>query len=61
MKTLKSVLGLFLPIPCYKTGVDKKGNLTNEKIEWTFTLQIGIIPLGWIIILVALIIKHLPI
>lgn len=44
-KTILSVLGLFVPIK-------------NEG-EYVFTLQIGSIPLGWIIVGIALLVKYI--
>jgi len=59
IEAIKSLLGLFIPIPYYTTGLDKNNVLTNNKIVWRFTMTIDHIPLGWIIVLIDLLVKYL--
>lgn len=50
-----SLLGLFIQVPISNcTSIFKK-----SKYGWVFTLSIGKVPLGWIIVVIDLIIKYL--
>jgi hypothetical protein len=46
-QNILSLVGLFIPVKF------------EENVKWAFTMQIGLIPLGWIIVIIALIIKSL--
>jgi len=54
---IKAVVGLFIPMPSYTFGIDKKNTLSNNVVKWGFTLTIGEVPLGWIMIIVAIVVK----
>ena len=55
---IASVIGLWLPMPFLQAGVTKKNIISNEAVVWNFTLQIGKIPLGWLMVITALLINH---
>lgn len=48
-----SILGLFVPMPIWEGHREPLFMLFGE--GWVFTLTIGKIPLGWIIIILAII------
>ena len=50
---LLSVLGLFIPVP----NSNYKSIFPKSKWGWVFTIQIGWIPVGWIMVIIALIVK----
>lgn len=57
--SIASVIGLWIPVPYLTGGVTKGNVLTNNCLKWEFTMQIGEVPLGWIMTIVAIIVKKL--
>lgn len=51
LRNILSVTGLFIP---YRTEW-----LGEERKEWVFTLSVGHVPLGWVMIAVALAVKYI--
>lgn len=63
LDTAKNVLGLFLPVPCLTGNMKTVDGKEIPEVKWVFTIAVGSgkygVPLGWIMIAVALLVKWL--
>lgn len=55
LDNLLSVIALFIPMPISRIQVVEDKLVISAKTKWCFSFQIGGVPLGWIMIAVALI------
>ena len=53
LDNILSVVGLFVPVPLRSHIEIVEGKSEKEVRDWVFTMQIGKVPLGWIMLFIA--------
>lgn len=63
VNTLKNVLALFIPLPFHTGNMKTVDGKEVPETKWVFSIAIGEgkygMPLGWVMIIVALLVKWL--